>query len=89
MPKVIYEKDGKIARITLNRPEVFNAIALKATYIQKLKRVGLKLEYSIGVKNLTNAYQNNFDSLKERDSNFIYGPSNPRTFYFGLTLKSL
>ena len=26
MPKVIYEKDGKIARITLNRPEVFNAI---------------------------------------------------------------
>ena len=69
--------------------EVFNEIALKATYIQKLKRVGLMLEYSIGVKNLTNAYQNNFDSLKERDSNFIYGPSNPRTFYFGLTLKSL
>ncbi len=26
MPKVIYEKDGKIARITLKRPDVFNAI---------------------------------------------------------------
>ena len=26
MPKVIYEKDGRIGRITLNRPEVKNAI---------------------------------------------------------------
>jgi len=26
MPKVLYERDGRIARITLNRPEVMNAI---------------------------------------------------------------
>ena len=26
MPAVLYEKDGRIARITLNRPEVMNAI---------------------------------------------------------------
>ena len=26
MPKIIYEKDGRIGRITLNRPEVMNAI---------------------------------------------------------------
>src|SRR5688572_18232859 len=26
MPRVIYEKDGRIARITLNRPDVLNAI---------------------------------------------------------------
>jgi hypothetical protein len=26
MPKVIYERDGRIGRITLNRPEVMNAI---------------------------------------------------------------
>ena len=26
MSKVIYEKDGRIGRITLNRPEVMNAI---------------------------------------------------------------
>jgi enoyl-CoA hydratase len=26
MPKVVYEKDGRIGRITLNRPEVMNAI---------------------------------------------------------------
>ena len=26
MPKVLFEKDGRIGRITLNRPEVMNAI---------------------------------------------------------------
>jgi enoyl-CoA hydratase len=26
MPMVVYEKDGRIGRITLNRPEVMNAI---------------------------------------------------------------
>ena len=69
--------------------EVFNALGLKITYVQRLNRVGVGLEYSLGVKNLTNSYQNDFDTGKYRDSNFVYGPSVPRTFYFGLLLKSL
>ena len=69
--------------------EVFNVIALKATYIHKFKKVGVKLEYSIGIKNLTNAYQNNFDTLKNRDSNFIYGPVTPRTVWFGFKLGTI
>jgi len=69
--------------------EVFNVLGLKATYVQRLNRVGVRLEYSLGAKNLTNSYQNNFDTGKDRDSNFVYGPASPRTFYFGLLLKSL
>ncbi len=68
---------------------VFNTIGLKATYIQTVKRVGAKFEYSVGVKNLSNDYQQDFDTLKDRDSNFVYGPNLPRTIYFGLVLKSL
>ena len=69
--------------------EIFNTIGLKASYIQKLKKVGVWLEYSIGVKNLTNAYQNNFDSLKNRDSNFVYGPGAPMSICFSLVLKTI
>ena len=41
----------------------------------------MSCEFSLGIKNLTNSYQNNFDSYKNRDSNFVYGPSTPRVFY--------
>ena len=33
------------------------------------------------------AHVNNFDIGKERDSNFIYGPAIPRTFFLGLTFN--
>ena len=68
---------------------IFNTIGLKSSYTQTLEELGMKIEYSLGVKNLTNDYQQEFDSLKDRDSNFIYGPNLPRTIYFGLVLKSI
>ena len=40
-----------------------------------------------GVKNIFNAYQNDFDIGKNRDSNYIYGPSQPRTIYIGIKYK--
>jgi len=67
----------------------FNEIGLKLAYIQKVKKASIKIDYSLGVKNITNDYQNNFDVSKNRDSNFVYGPQTPRIFYFGLLLKSL
>ena len=71
------------------KSHTFNVIGLKATYIQQLSRVGAKLAYSVGIKNLTNDYQHSLDTLKDRDSNFVYGPNLPITVYFGLALKSL
>lgn len=47
------------------------------------------LELFGGVKNLFDAYQDDFDRSKNRDSNYIYGPAQPRTFFFGLRIKSL
>jgi outer membrane receptor for ferrienterochelin and colicins len=35
-----------------------------------------------------NAYQTDFDIGKNRDSNFIYGPAQPRTFFGGIKLRS-
>ena len=43
-----------------------------------------KIEIYTGIKNIFNSYQKNFDVGKNRDSNFVYGPSQPRTFFLGL-----
>ena len=66
----------------------FTEISLKTGYTFNLKNWDSGLEVFGGIKNITNAYQNNFDRGKDRDSNFIYGPSAPRTFFVGVRLKS-
>ena len=63
----------------------FNA---KLSYTFNLPSVDSGLELFGGVKNLTNAYQSDFDTGKNRDSNYVYGPGMPRSFYLGLKLKS-
>ena len=65
----------------------FNVLGIKASYLKKINE--MTYEFSLGIKNLTNSYQNNFDSSKNRDSNFVYGPSSPRIFYFSINFISL
>jgi outer membrane receptor for ferrienterochelin and colicins len=47
-----------------------------------------KIEIYSGIKNILNSYQNRFDVGKNRDSNFVFGPSIPRTVYFGVRIQS-
>lgn len=42
--------------------------------------------FYLGCKNIFNAYQADFDTGKNRDSNYVYGPSQPRTFYTGVKM---
>ncbi|MFT4736087.1 MAG: outer membrane receptor for ferrienterochelin and colicins [Cyclobacteriaceae bacterium] len=66
----------------------FLETGLRISYTLPINKLHNKLELFLGGKNLSNAYQANFDSGKNRDSNFVYGPSAPRTIYAGLTIKS-
>jgi len=45
------------------------------------------LEISCGVKNILDQYQRDIDKGQFRDASYIYGPSIPRTFFIGLSLK--
>jgi outer membrane receptor for ferrienterochelin and colicins len=67
----------------------FVELGVKAGYTFKLPVVDSGLEVFAGVKNLTNAFQDDFDTGKDRDSGYIYGPSAPRTFYLGIRILSL
>ena len=42
-----------------------------------------------GVKNIFNSYQDDFDIGPTRDSDYIYGPNAPRTFFLGLKFGKL
>jgi len=68
--------------------QAFTELSIKTGYTFNLKNLDSGLEVFAGVKNITNAYQDDFDIGKDRDSNFIYGPGAPRTFFVGLRLKS-
>jgi outer membrane receptor for ferrienterochelin and colicins len=55
----------------------------------QISRLDSGVEIFGGVRNITNAYQDDFDTGKNRDSGYIYGPAAPRTFFIGLRLSSL
>lgn len=67
----------------------FTELSLRVGYTFELKKVNTGMEIFGGVKNITNSYQSDFDLGKNRDSDYIYGPSAPRTFFAGLKIKSL
>jgi len=68
--------------------DAFFEFGIKLGYTFKFEVLDSGLELFGGVKNLTNAYQNDFDTGKNRDSGYIYGPALPRTFFIGLRLHS-
>jgi outer membrane receptor for ferrienterochelin and colicins len=66
----------------------FSELSAKICYIFNIKKMNCSFEINCGIKNIFDAYQNDFDIGKNRDSNFIYGPSQPRTIYIGLKIDS-
>ena len=67
--------------------ETFSNLSIKIGRDFSLKNLGTIIEIYGGLKNIFNSYQTNFDIGKNRDSNFIYGPGNPRTLFVGIKLK--
>ena len=47
----------------------------------------MTLQVNAGIQNFTNAYQKDFDKGWNRDSNYVYGPSLPRSYYVGVKMS--
>ena len=67
-----------------NSPEFFEA-NFRLGYTFALKK-DLNVELFGGIQNVFNAFQKDFDRGTLRDSDYIYGPSKPRTFTFGVKI---
>ncbi|MBW6534319.1 MAG: TonB-dependent receptor [Mariniphaga sp.] len=68
-----------------NTPE-FLEMNLKLGYIFNMRRLDSSIELFGGISNMLNHFQNDFDTGKNRDSAYIYGPAKPRTFFLGLRI---
>ena len=76
---------GMIDRnMTVLTPDFWD-MGFKAAYDFKLYK-SFSLQVNAGVQNILDSFQNDFDSGADRDSGYMYGPTLPRTFYFGLKL---
>ena len=62
----------------------FSELGFKTSYTFNLKKIGADMQVFGGLKNIFDEYQTDFDSGKSRDSNYVYGPGMPRTFFIGL-----
>ena len=74
------EKD--IAKLT----NPFFDMGIKLSYDFRIYRT-IGLQINGGVKNIFNAYQNDFDKGADRDAGYIYGPSLPRTWFLGAKIS--
>lgn len=72
---------------TLFRTDDFLEINTKFSYSTKLGKE-LDIKFNFGVQNVFNSFQNDFDEGPNRNSNYIYGPTRPRTFFFGIKINS-
>ena len=66
----------------------FSEFGIKSSYIFNHNKTNTDFELFGGIKNIFDAYQSDFDTGKNRDSNYIYGPATPRTIFIGLKMSS-
>ncbi len=74
--------------LEIRESDPFVELHAKVSYTWKLKK-HVNLELSAGVQNIFHSYQRDFDRGPQRDSDYVYGPSRPRTLFWGIKIGDL
>lgn len=74
--------DAETEFTVMEETPVFFDLNSKISYHMHLKDK-MRLEFFVGVKNVFNSFQSDFDAGINRDAGYVYGPTLPRTFIFG------
>ena len=80
VPHLMSEVNGT-ADVLVKSPDFFE-LGVKLSYDFRLT-AAMTLQLNLGIQNLFDSYQNDFDKGATRDSGYIYGPGTPRTYYAG------
>ncbi len=81
-PTIAEPEDGE-----LRESDPFLDMGAKLSYQYRLN--GASMQIFVGIKNMFNSYQSDFDAGIDRDPGYIYGPGQPRTIYFGFKIGNL
>ncbi len=84
VPRVVSESGF----INLVNTESFYELNVRLSYVFKVQK-SFSVEWNGGVQNVFNSFQKDFDTGPTRDSDYIYGPIRPRTFFMGLKIGSM
>ena len=76
---------GMIEKNRTEETPAFCDMGFKAAYEFNIYK-SFALQLNAGVQNMFNSFQKDFDSGADRDSGYMYGPTLPRTVYFGIKL---
>lgn len=87
-PMWLAHYEGYIEEDRLERSPLMWDMNLKAAYTFDLRK-GVKLECTIGVKNVFDTFQRDLDQGLNRDASYTYGPIRPRTYFVGLRIGNL
>ena len=79
---------GYIDQDVLKKTSSFFDMTVKINYSFKVTSSN-QIELSGGVQNIFNQRQKDYDIGVNRDSDYIYGPALPRTYFIGLKISSL
>jgi outer membrane receptor for ferrienterochelin and colicins len=83
VPHEVAVEGQEAPELRLEKSDSFFEIEIGLTYkVSDSNGVATKL--NLGVRNITDAYQDDLDKGADRDPAYVYGPARPRTIYFGL-----
>ncbi len=82
-PMLVQHNAGYIAQDTERLTPSFWDMGLRMAYEFRLSDF-IGMELSAGIKNIFDSFQSDLDYGPAKDSVYIYGPTQPRTFFVGL-----
>lgn len=83
VPEILQESGN----LVLRNSDVFWDATIKASHHFHIGRY-LHIEASAGIQNFLNSYQDDFQRGPTRDSDYVYGPDRPRTYFFSIKISN-
>jgi outer membrane receptor for ferrienterochelin and colicins len=87
-PMLVGHRDvfaGDPARTEIRRSPAFRVWDIGVTRHVAWRRS--HLDFTLGVRNLTDAYQADYESGASRDNDYVYGPRQPRSYFASVQLE--